>query len=81
MSKETAPRPGKRLALFFDGTWNTPESKTNVWELYQLLADKGADGVTQLAYYDEGVTARAAFDWILRASGNSGVVYETHPNP
>ena len=40
MLNEPAPAR-KRLALFFDGTWNTPESKTNVWELYQLLSDTG----------------------------------------
>ena len=61
------PPPGKRLAVFFDGTWNTPESKTNVWELRQLLADNGADGVPQLAFYDEGVGTH----WFDRLSGGA----------
>ena len=61
------PPPGKRLAVLFDGTWNTPESKTNVWELRQLLADNGADGVPQLAFYDEGVGTH----WFDRMSGGA----------
>ncbi len=30
--------PKRRLALFFDGTWNTPGSDTNVFRLYTLTA-------------------------------------------
>lgn len=56
---------GKKLALFFDGTWNKPESNTNVWRLALMLADKGADGVAQLKFYDEGVGTR----WFDRLSG------------
>jgi uncharacterized protein (DUF2235 family) len=61
------PSPAKRLALFFDGTWNTPEDKTNVWELHQLLADKGADGVPQKARYDAGVGT----SWYDRLTGGA----------
>jgi uncharacterized protein (DUF2235 family) len=64
----TDPRPGgKRLALFFDGTWNTPESKTNVWELYELTAAAGADGVAQVKFYDPGVGTH----WYDRLSGGA----------
>src|SRR2546427_305301 len=52
---EHRPKPGKRLALFFDGTWNKPENNTNVWRLALMLADKGEDGVPQEKFYDEGV--------------------------
>src|SRR5258706_3396704 len=52
---ENQPKPGKRLALFFDGTWNRPEDNTNVWRLALMLADKGEDGVPQEKFYDEGV--------------------------
>jgi uncharacterized protein (DUF2235 family) len=48
-------RPGKRLALFFDGTWNIPGSNTNVWRLSLMLGDEGSDGVPQLKFYDSGV--------------------------
>ncbi len=57
----------KRLARFFDGTWNTPESRTSVWELYQLVAGVGADGVPQVATYDEGVGTH----WYDRLSGGA----------
>jgi uncharacterized protein (DUF2235 family) len=45
----------KRLALFFDGTWNTPESGTNVWTLHGQVAARGADGKEQRRYYHTGV--------------------------
>ncbi|MDB6034775.1 MAG: hypothetical protein JWM16_5113 [Verrucomicrobiales bacterium] len=48
-------KPGKRLALFFDGTWNIPGSNTNVWRLSLMLADTGPDGVRQEKFYDAGV--------------------------
>ncbi|HZZ73324.1 MAG TPA: DUF2235 domain-containing protein [Pirellulales bacterium] len=51
-----APRfIGKRLALFFDGTWNRPQNNTNVWRLSLMLAETGADGRPQKAFYDAGV--------------------------
>ncbi len=58
-------RPGKRLAMFYDGTWNKPEDQTNVWRLKQLLADKGRDGVPQLPNYDPGVGTH----WYDRLTG------------
>ncbi len=45
----------KRLAVFLDGTWNDPASRTNVSRLHGLVADVGTDGARQLAYYDTGV--------------------------
>jgi uncharacterized protein (DUF2235 family) len=59
--------PGKRLALFFDGTWDTPENKTNVWELHQLLSDTGPDGVPQVKFYDPGVGTH----WYDRLTGGA----------
>lgn len=44
-----------RLALFFDGTDNTPKDRTNVWRTHELLAERGADGVPQLKKYVQGV--------------------------
>jgi uncharacterized protein (DUF2235 family) len=60
-------RPGKRLAVFFDGTWNKPENETNVWRLSELLADKGDDGVPQLKKYDAGVGTH----WYDRLTGGA----------
>jgi uncharacterized protein (DUF2235 family) len=67
MSSEALPRPGKRLALFFDGTWNKPENNTNVWRLHLMLADKSDDGVPQLKFYDEGLGTK----WFDRLTGGA----------
>jgi len=45
----------KRLLLFYDGTWNTPETRTNVWKLRYALTRQAPDGTAQLSWYDEGV--------------------------
>jgi len=55
----------KRLALFFDGTWNEPPDHTNVRRLRVMLAEQGADGVPQRAFYDRGVGTR----WFDRLTG------------
>jgi uncharacterized protein (DUF2235 family) len=56
----------KRLAIFFDGTWNSPERNaagtrlwkpTNVLKLYRALEPTGGDGVPQVGLYLEGVGA------------------------
>lgn len=52
------PRPGKRLALFFDGTWNEPPDHTNVRRLRLMLAEHGDDGIPQRAFYDRGIGTR-----------------------
>ena len=67
MSGHNPPRPGKRLALFFDGTWNKPENNTNVWRLQLMLAETGEDGMPQLKYYDEGVGTK----WFDRLTGGA----------
>jgi uncharacterized protein (DUF2235 family) len=52
----------KRLIVFCDGTWNTPDQKdrgvvcpTNVVKLRNLVELDAPDGVEQLPYYDKGV--------------------------
>ena len=67
MNSEPPTRPGKRLALFFDGTWNKPENNTNVWRLQLMLGEQGADGVPQLKFYDEGVGTK----WFDRFTGGA----------
>ena len=58
----------KRLVLFFDGTWNSPERQgatrlralykpTNVLKLYRAMQPRGADGATEVGLYVEGVGA------------------------
>jgi uncharacterized protein (DUF2235 family) len=58
-------RPGKRLALFFDGTWNEPPDHTNVRRLRLMLAEHGRDGIPQRAFYDRGIGTR----WYDRLTG------------
>ncbi|MEL1263789.1 DUF2235 domain-containing protein [Pseudoxanthomonas putridarboris] len=46
----------KRLAVFLDGTWNTPEDRTSVHRLYEKTIDGMApDGVEQRTFYRTGV--------------------------
>jgi uncharacterized protein (DUF2235 family) len=52
---EQAVRPGKRLALFLDGTWNTVSTNTNIWRLRALCAPADRNGVQQRIYYTAGL--------------------------
>lgn len=45
----------KRLVLMFDGTWDTPETETNVWRLCESLSKQDAQGIEQRACYLKGV--------------------------
>jgi len=52
----------KRIAIFCDGTWNTPDKaengkycQTNVVKMANALSPASADGTTQLLYYDTGI--------------------------
>lgn len=47
--------PTQRLAVFFDGTDNTPADNTNVWRSHELLADSDNSNVPQLKKYIKGV--------------------------
>ena len=54
----------KRIVVCFDGTWNKPadenfppaqRTETNVSRFFRSVSDKGADGIKQVKWYDEGV--------------------------
>jgi len=52
----------KRIAVFCDGTWNTPDKsekglpcQTNVVKLANALSPVSGDGTPQLLYYDTGI--------------------------
>jgi uncharacterized protein (DUF2235 family) len=49
----------KRLALFCDGTWNDPDSDTNVFRLKTWVAGRDDHGVTQVSHYIKGVGVKA----------------------
>jgi uncharacterized protein (DUF2235 family) len=66
----------KRIVICFDGTWNRPadedlpaeaQVETNVRRFYESVSDRGADGVEQLKWYDEGVGT----DWYDRFLGGA----------
>ncbi len=56
----------RNLAIFFDGTWNTPDedgdhegdTSTNVHKLYEAVRAKTTQNRKQLKWYDEGVGTR-----------------------
>ncbi|MCA1795634.1 MAG: DUF2235 domain-containing protein [Desulfobacteraceae bacterium] len=49
------------LTLLFDGTWNDPQDRTNVFRLCTSLADNAKDRGRQRFFYDPGVgTGRLA---------------------
>lgn len=52
----------KRIAIFCDGTWNTPDKEengkhcpTNVVKMANALSPVSIDGTTQLLYYETGI--------------------------
>jgi uncharacterized protein (DUF2235 family) len=53
----------KKIAIFFDGTWNTPNdggdiekgANTNVYKLYKSTCKEDEEGTEQLSYYISGV--------------------------
>lgn len=63
----------KKIALSFDGTWNTPDNdadinagtNTNVYKLHQLIRPTDSSGVAQVKWYDTGVGT----DWYNRFRG------------
>ncbi len=60
----------KRIAIFLDGTWNEPGDNTNVWRTKLMLAQRSANDVEQLSYYDEGVGTK----WYNRIRGGAVAV-------
>jgi MFS transporter, UMF1 family len=49
----------KRLACFFDGTWDSPQQKavTNVVKLQRAMQTRDAAGIAQCAHYELGIAA------------------------
>lgn len=52
----------KRIAIFCDGTWNSPDKtigdkpcQTNVVRIAQAVKEIAEDGIPQLTYYDPGI--------------------------
>lgn len=68
----TMSHSSQRLILLFDGTWNDPQDRTNVYRLARDLHDHDERGVRQRFFYEPGVGTRrwerllgGAFGWRL----------------
>jgi uncharacterized protein (DUF2235 family) len=54
----------RKLAVLFDGTWNTVKDHTNVVRLAELIAPTSQDGSEQLPpFYDKGIGTHALDRW------------------
>jgi len=79
----------KRIAIFCDGTWNTPDKaengkhcQTNVVKMANALCTTSTDGTTQLLYYDtgigsEGSMSKRVFDGAT-GTGISGKILQAY---
>ena len=63
----------RKLVLLFDGTWNKPESNTNVERLRQLIAPHDADGNLQLVNYIPGVGVKRGITHLLGGAFGYGL--------
>lgn len=69
----------RRLVLLFDGTWNKPESNTNVQRLRRLIAPRDLAGIEQQVNYIPGMGMTAGLSLLLGGAfgyGLSGHVME-----
>ncbi|CAN8076771.1 unnamed protein product [Agarophyton chilense] len=68
--------PSKRLCIFSDGTWNTPElsTLTNIGILAKSLKYQNSDGIPQICYYDPGIgTEGGALDRLRGGAFGVGI--------
>jgi uncharacterized protein (DUF2235 family) len=63
----------RRLALLFDGTWNKPESNTNVQRLRQLIAPHDSAGIEQVVNYIPGVGVTPGLTHLLGGAFGYGL--------
>ncbi len=63
----------RRLVLLFDGTWNKPESNTNVERLRQLIAPRDPAGIEQLINYLPGVGVSPGLTHLLGGAFGYGL--------
>jgi uncharacterized protein (DUF2235 family) len=63
----------RRLVLLFDGTWNKPESNTNVERLRQLVAPRDTAGIEQVVNYLPGVGVSPGLTHLLGGAFGYGL--------
>ena len=72
----------KRIAIFCDGTWNTPDKleegkpcQTNVVKLARAISSESEDGTDQIMFYDPGIgTEGGLFKRVI--DGATGMEYQ-----
>jgi uncharacterized protein (DUF2235 family) len=75
------PKSMKRIALFCDGTWNTPDEmengrpcQTNVVKMANAMSRISDDGTTQVLYYHPGVgTEGSMMDRVFDGATGTGI--------
>ena len=63
----------RRLVVLFDGTWNKPESNTNVERLRRLIAPRDTAGAEQLVNYIPGVGVAPGMKHLLGGAFGYGL--------
>ena len=63
----------KRIVICSDGTWNTPETHTNVIKIVRSIKPLSSDGVHQVVFYDQGVGTYNAVDKFIGGAFGKGV--------
>ncbi len=63
----------RKLALLFDGTWNKPESNTNVQRLRELIATSDTAGTPQRVKYIAGVGVSPGITHLLGGAFGYGL--------
>ena len=63
----------KRIVICSDGTWNTPETPTNVVKIVRAIKPIGSDGVPQIVFYDQGVGTSNWFDRFIGGVFGKGI--------
>jgi len=77
----------KRIVIFCDGTWNTPDKlkngkhcQTNVVKMANALSPVSPDGNQQVLYYDEGIGSENSlnFNSISLSPDPLGMLHESY---
>ncbi|MBB3190436.1 DUF2235 domain-containing protein [Halomonas cerina] len=64
--------PQQRLIVLFDGTWNDPQDRTNVYRLARDIVDHDDNGIRQRFFYDTGVGTQR-LGWLLGGAFGVGL--------
>ena len=63
----------KRLVICSDGTWNTPQTLTNVIKTVRCIKPVGEDGKHQIVFYDQGIGTYNILDKIMGGVFGKGI--------